>query len=136
MVFAAYLYFLVKSLLYGIRDGNRLWMALGVILIGVLAGAGTHLLIKYRPYMSVPSLSYKCMPSVLASTILLGFALMRLREIMPDVRRFRIAFTIVCLIILWGAFTRPPRLSYLNSEVGLGGYPNPAKQVRNFVMGL
>lgn len=129
IVFAVFLFCLVRSLIHALRFGSRESLCLSLILLGVATGSATHLLIKYRPYMSVPSLSYKCMPSILATTILLAHLLDRLQA---RIQRRWLAVGCVCLawcVVLYGGLTRPRFLSHLNTQVGLGTYPDPLKKI-------
>lgn len=135
LTFAGYAYLLVSSVVRALRNGSAKWLAASLMLIGIFAGAGTHMLIKYRPYMSVPSLTYKCLPAVLASTVLLAYALMLWRS-MPSRRRLSsVGIGLVWLTVLYGGLARPRVLSHLNQQVGLASYPDPLAHLFKWTRG-
>ncbi len=129
IVFAVFLFFLGRSLFQALSKGSKESLCLSLMLLGIATGSATHLLIKYRPYMSVPSLSYKCMPSILATTILLAYLLDRFQA---RIRMRWLALSCACLVwslVLYGGLARPRFLSHLNMQVGLGTYPDPMKKI-------
>jgi hypothetical protein len=128
-----YLYFLVRSTVRAIRDQSVGDLKIAIILVGILTGAGTHLLIKYRPYMSVPSLSYKCMPSILATAVLIAYWLMTLKDKIQTRWVYALCVGLAWVTILYGGLTRPRALSYLNEQVGLGRYPDPVQNLRTLI---
>ena len=101
-----------------------------VLLLLVAAGSATHVMIKYRPYMSVPSLSYKCLISIFGATVLLAYLLTVARPCFRHAWGYRCLVGCTWSIILLGAVFRPAYLSHLNGKVGLAGYPNPIKGVQ------
>jgi hypothetical protein len=129
-LFAACLYVLVRSLVRALRDGSAAWAVVAVALLGVGAGAATHVMIKYRPYMSVPALSYKCMPGILACTYLLAFALMRLRQRLRN-KWLAGGLVLACwAVMVYAGLTRPALLSHLQERVGLARLPvDPAHRL-------
>ena len=99
----------------------------------VIAGFSTHLLIKMRPYNSVPGLPYKATISIAALTVLIAYLTMlcgqRLRS-----RRFYYGI-IACV---WGtvsiaAITRPGMQRGLLAEVGLVGLRDPFGQILDWL---
>ena len=130
MVFVAYLYLLGRTSSAAIGRHSLTCACIAVMLIGIGTGAATHVMIKYRPYMSVPALSYKCMPSILAATYLIAFLLMKLRE---RLRWRRLSGTIIVAcwaIILYSGLARPALLSDLQAKVGLARLPvDPAARL-------
>jgi hypothetical protein len=99
----------------------------------VIAGFSTHLLIKMRPYNSVPGLPYKATISIAALTVLIAYLTMlcgqRLRS-----RRFYYGI-IACV---WGtvsiaAITRPGMQRRLLAEVGLVGLRDPFGQILDWL---
>jgi hypothetical protein len=88
----------------------------------VLTGFSTHLLIKMRPYNSVPALSYKVVLSVAPLTVLIAY----LATI--QIRRSAL------IMVVWGcvfmaALTRPGMQGALLAEVGLIGYRDPLGEI-------
>jgi hypothetical protein len=132
IVFAIFAWGLYRSLVGVFRDQSTIHLAFALILLGVLCGAGTHVLIKFRPYMSVPSLTYKCMPGVLATTVLLSYGLMRLRDRFRSPKLYASIVALAWCVIIYGGFTRPSRLSHLNTSVGLGTYPDPIQGAKQW----
>ncbi|MDX2053225.1 MAG: hypothetical protein SFV15_12580 [Polyangiaceae bacterium] len=90
----------------------------------VLFGASTHMLIKYRPYLSVPLLSYKCFIGVMGTTLLLSWVLSKLPERF-GVRRGNTLVAAGWLGIVAAGLLRPAWLGELAKHVGLGSIPPP-----------
>jgi len=132
IVFAFFAWGLWRSIVGALRDHSTSHLIVALMLLGVLAGAGTHLLIKFRPYLSVPSLTYKCMPGVLATTILLSYGLMKWQERFRSTTKYAVVVVLVWGMIVYGGLTRPARLSFLNSTVGLGSYPDPIRGAKQW----
>jgi hypothetical protein len=135
MIFAAYLYLMVLWTAGALRTRSLTLAILAVLLIGIGTGSATHVMIKYRPYMSVPALSYKCMPSILAVTYLIAFALMKLRQRFPGL----LSAAVVCgcwALVLAAGLTRLAMLSHLQTRVGLAALPvDPVARLRQLTRG-
>src|SRR5262249_52036832 len=130
MIFAVYLYLLGRWSVGALRTGSLTLACLAVLLIGVGAGSATHVMIKYRPYMSVPALSYKCMPSILAVTYLLAFLLMKLQRRFPGSVLAGAVVGGCWVLVLCGGLARPAMLSHLHTKVGLARLPvDPAARL-------
>ena len=97
-----------------------------------------HLLIKARPYNSVPLLSYRLVIGVLGMAWLISYLLMLAW------RRWQCKWAVPLVvgvwgIILYGALTRPAYLSFLSQEVGInygGPGPDPLKMLIEILNGL
>ncbi len=104
-----------------------------VFLALILSGFATHSIIKFRPYLSVPLLAYKCMISTVAVALLLGYALDR------AARRFRrrgvhlLGVVAVWAVILYGAVDRFPLHNHFSQTAGLGAFPDPTPALRSLV---
>jgi hypothetical protein len=84
------------------------------ILLLILTGSSTHLIIKFRPYLSVPLLTYKCTVAILGVSILISYVLMNLN---PEQVRNRRAIIFVWCLILFGGLTRNTRLAHIALDV-------------------
>lgn len=100
-----------------------------LLLLLILCGFFTHSVIKYRPYLSSPVFTYKCIVSVVGVAWLISYAAMKLRESLPSTRS-GVVVLLVVLIVCSNAFTRPSVLSTLSAAVGMGGFPNPWQNLR------
>jgi hypothetical protein len=128
-VFCAFLYLLVKASTRALRGGSPRWACVAILLLPVATGSATHDMIKFRPYLSVPSLSYKCLISIFGVTLLISYLLMIAQA---HFRRSWLRRSLIALMwstILVAAALRPAYLSHLNTLVGLGGYPDPLQGV-------
>lgn len=103
-------------------DGRALLLAAGGLL--VLVGSATHILIKYRPYLSEPFLQYKAGVAITGASVLFAFlfALAWQRRGRLGRRALAIGGSV---ILLWGAFTRPTSLSGMSSRLQMGNLPSP-----------
>lgn len=102
---------------------------LAALSLMVIAGFSTHLMIKMRPYNSVPGLTYKVTISVTALTVLVAYLTMLSGQ---WVRSRRAYFSVVASV--WGAvliagLTRPGMQGRLLTEVGLIGLRDPLGQI-------
>lgn len=102
------------------------------LMLLIATGFATHTIIKFRPYLSVPLLAYKCIVSVTGMALLVAFGVMRLADWMPGGTK-RIA--VVAAVWICIAASGVERFSYhsqLARHAGLGEYPDPvvsAKQM-------
>lgn len=93
----------------------------------VLAGFGVHMLVKYRPYLSVPALPYKTTMSVYAISVLIAYTLMTARTWIRHLNAYYALVWGVWFLIIYEAFTRPKMLASLLKHVGLTGKTDPAE---------
>jgi hypothetical protein len=91
----------------------------------MLAGFSTHLLIKMRPYMSVPALGYKAVISIAFWTILLTYLTTTSRKVVDSSRAHIILVACVWLSAFLAALTRPGMQARALAEVGLLGLRDP-----------
>jgi hypothetical protein len=95
----------------------------------IAAGFAIHALVKYRPYLSVPLLTYKCTTSNVGVAFLLGLALMYARDWLPS-RKWQFAIVVVIWgVVIYGAFARPAYLTHLSREVGMSDLPDPMRNL-------
>lgn len=93
--------------------------------IMVLTGFATHLLIKFRPYNSVPALPYKAIVSVSAWTVLVAYLTMMSERHLKSRRAFHAVVAGVWGSIFLAALTRPGMAKHLLAGVGLTGLRDP-----------
>jgi len=132
--FAGALFVLVILLTY--KVGKKLWsdpssqfhLVVLITLSMIIFGSFTHLLIKYRPYLSVPLLGYKCIVSTFGVTMLIGLSTFYFRRKI-SIKKYYFVLAIVWAAVIYGGFYRPERLSHLGKEVMPGtlyeSQPNP-----------
>jgi hypothetical protein len=118
------------------RAAARAWSApdwhhavIVALMLMVMTAFSTHLLIKMRPYNSVPGLSYKVVLSVSAFTILVSYLVMTAcRRLSSDAAR---GILLVCVwtCVFSAALTRPAMQAKLLEQVGLVGFRDPLGQI-------
>jgi hypothetical protein len=122
------LYRSIKNLFKGNNSGLNLILV--TVLLMIFFGSFTHLFIKYRPYLSVPLLGYKCVLGIFAGTLLIGVGIVYLKNKLPA-GKYYVSTLIICLVVVYGGFARPQRLSQLGREVMPGTMyavqPDPMK---------
>jgi hypothetical protein len=91
----------------------------------VIAGFSTHLLIKMRPYMSVPALGYKAVISTAFWTILLTYLTTGFRNVVDSSRVHVTLVGCVWLSAFLAALTLPGMQARTLAEVGLSGLRDP-----------
>lgn len=123
-VFLAFVYGFARVVRAAWRQGPGPCFGVAALCILIAAGCATHLLIKYRPYMSVPSLSYKCLISIVGVALLTAY-LLTLARGTGRRSRWYAALVLTCwTVIVASGYCRPPVLGHLNQRVGLRGYPS------------
>lgn len=131
IVFAVFVYFLVRNGKAALKDGSVRHAHYFLAMLMVLCGFAIHALVKYRPYLSAPLLTYKCMTSNVGVAFLLAGCLMRGRDWLP---KWKWAYAAVVLgvwgVIGYGALARPHYLSHLSRTVGMGDLPDPCRNLR------
>ena len=115
------------------RSSVRAWqepkmhhLVIVVLALMIMSGFGTHMLIKYRPYLSVPALPYKATMSVFGVSVLIAYTLMKARTWFKNANVYYGLVWGAWGLILYEAFTRPRMLSTLLNHVGLTGKTDPA----------
>jgi len=93
--------------------------------IMMMTGFATHLIIKFRPYNSVPALPYKAIVSVGAGTVLLAYLTMTSGRVLKSKKAFHTVVAGVWASILLAALTRPGMAKHLLEGVGLIGLRDP-----------
>jgi hypothetical protein len=131
IVFAIFVYFLVRNGKAALQQGSVRHAHYVLAMLMILCGFALHALVKYRPYLSVPLLTYKCMTSNVGVAFLLAGCLMRGRDWLP---RWNWAYPAVIVavwcVIGYGALARPHYLSHLSRTVGMGDLPDPCRSLR------
>jgi hypothetical protein len=111
------------------RAPNIADAVLAALFLAVVVGCGTHLIIKYRPYMSVPALTYKPTVSIFFVTLLVAYLAVLARGWFARIAAYRTAIAALWLVILVGAFTRPAALNAMLQHVGVPSYGDPLRQL-------
>ncbi|HEY3323052.1 MAG TPA: hypothetical protein VGP72_21550 [Planctomycetota bacterium] len=119
-VLALYLYLLFRVLRAAYQSARPSFVLYAAMLMLVGLGFGTHALIKFRPYNSVPILPYKCLISILGTTILIAFGLMQAHRRLTR-RWFGVCITSVACCVLLASFTRPAWQRRMGECMGLYG---------------
>lgn len=103
-------------------------LALGLFLLMILVAGPTHSLIKFRPMKAEPVMTYHVTVGVLGAALLISWLLT------TAWRAWRRPLALGLVVAVWGtifygALARPPYLSHMAAQVGLGEYlyPNPMK---------
>jgi hypothetical protein len=126
VIFANALY---KSMQKTLQKGSYDHLVLSVFMIMVMLGSPTHIFIKARPYMSVPSTNYKVTVAILGMSLLISYLLMIARRKMSNKHMSTLMIVAGWTILFYGALSRPVFLGNLNSYVDLarapGGGPDP-----------
>lgn len=125
-VFTLFVLALLRYSRKSFRHGSPRHVALTVFLLMVLAGSAIHTLVKFRPYLSSPLLTYRCTTGVLAVTILISMTMTHWRQSWMSRRRSTLAIGLVWLVIFYSGLVRPHYLGHLSRQVGCGPYPDPS----------
>lgn len=103
--------------------------------IMILTGFSTHLLIKFRPYNSVPALPYKAIVSILGVSLLIAY-LVSVAKFRCQTGRYRLLVSVVLSVAVIAGFTRPHMLTVLLAQVGLQGFSDPLGDTLQFLRKL
>ena len=76
-----------------------------LLLLLILLGFASHEIIKFRPYSSVPFLTYKCITSVSGVYVLTAAGIAYMEKKQPRTAIF--ASIALCALLLWNSITRP-----------------------------
>jgi hypothetical protein len=98
-----------------------------------------QVLIKFRPYASLPFLAYKPLVGVVGLSLLIAYLLMMLRRDMRNKTLSGIIVTIIYCVILSGSLTRPAYLGQMAQLAGVnysGGYPDPLRALWKILVSL
>jgi hypothetical protein len=130
MWFSAFIYLLIRFSKKAFRSISLNYLALAIFIIMIFVGSPTHLIIKARPYMSVPLLSYRVVVGILGVSLFIAYLVMLAWQIVKNRRLAAFIVVLVWTAVFLGAFTRPPYLDFLTSQVGIsyGGVgPDPIR---------
>jgi hypothetical protein len=128
MVFAVFVWFFVRNVRASLHGSSR-HVHLTVCMLLIAVGFAIHTLIKYRPYMSVPLLTYKCMTSNVGMAYLIGYCLMDARQWFPVRKLYPLVVALVWSAIAYGALARPAYLTHLSHTIGMPGLPDPMQNL-------
>ncbi len=129
---AAFAYLAGCSVRRSWRDPSRVHATVVMLVTMIAVGFSTHLLIKFRPYNSVPALPYKAIVSILGVSLLTSYVLSLARKRLGMVRYWLLVGSVMAMILMAG-FTRPRMLSALLTQVGLQGFSDPLGDTLRFV---
>jgi hypothetical protein len=130
IVFTLFVYFFVRSARAALLQGSPRAAHLTLFMLLIVTGFAIHALVKYRPYMSVPLLGYKCTTSQVGVAYLLAYCLMHARHVLPSRWLSRACIALVWGVIVYGALARPAYLSHLSRQVGMINLPDPLTRLR------
>ena len=94
-----------------------------LLLLLILLGFASHEIIKFRPYSSVPFLTYKCITSVSGVYVLTAAGIAYMEKKQPRTAIF--ASIALCALLLWNSITRPYFEHTAYQAVGLIGDGTP-----------
>jgi hypothetical protein len=107
-----------------------------VFILLICTGFSTHAVIKFRPYLSVPLLAYKCIISVTGVALLLSYGLAVMSGWFSARRTKLIAVCAVWLVLILCGFERYNYHSQMSQQVGLGGFPDPGHAFKKTIRQL
>jgi len=116
---------------YRLRSRN--WVILYVLMLMTLTGSPTHLLVKWRPMHALPYLSYHFYFGVMGLSLLIAYLAHLAHE---NLRNRRLAWSLIVIVwadIVYCALARPPLLSHLAGQLGMGAYPNPWQTLKQMM---
>ena len=127
--FAIVVYALYATAVRAWQRPSAWTMALGVFLMMILVGAPTHTLIKFRPMNSEPVMTYHVTVGVLGMSLVIAWLLTSAWQQWHNRRLAALVIGAVWATIFYGALARPPYLSHMAAQSGLGNslYPNPMR---------
>jgi len=132
IVATLFLLFFWQSSIRAWKEPDVHHLLIVLIALMILLGFTPHLLIKYRPYLSVPALPYKATISVFGVSLLIAYMLVKARTWVKNVNMYYCVVWSVWGLIIYEAFSRPKMLSTLLGHVGLVGKTDPAAVLFNF----
>ena len=128
-VVAFFVVFGIRRIRRAFRAPGVVDAALAVLFLAVVVGCATHLVIKYRPYMSIPALTYKPTVSIFFVTVLLAYLAVLARGWFSRIAAYRTALGALWLVILISAVVRPAALNEMLRHVGVPSYGDPLRQL-------
>lgn len=130
-VFAVFLLFTATNLRRAYRERELTPLLITIFCAMVWFGFATHCLIKFRPYLSVPILSYKCSVAICGVSLLFAFLATLAIEKTDAKWKSRWMFGAVCAVLILSALTRPRMQREMLGRVGLGGPPDPIDNIES-----
>jgi hypothetical protein len=94
-----------------------------LLLLLILLGFASHEIIKFRPYSSVPFLTYKCITSIIGVYVVTAAAIAYIEKKRP--RMAILASIALWMLLLWNSVTRPYFEHTAYQAVGLIGEGKP-----------
>lgn len=133
IVFLGFVLFSYKSLRRAWAQPSYSSILVLALLILISTGFATHTIIKFRPYLSVPLLAYKCIISVVGVALLLSYGVMKLVDRLADSKKRHF---LVCGVWFALVFIGMERFSYQaqqSQQVGLGAFPSPVREAKEAI---
>lgn len=130
-VFAVFVWLSYRALRRAWRAPDYTAIVVAALVVLIWTGFATHTIIKYRPYLSVPLLGYKCMVSVVGVMLLLAYGAMRSGDWFGSRRRYHAALAALWLAMIFVGIERMPYHAHLSREVGLGSLPDPVHSLKH-----
>jgi hypothetical protein len=132
VVSACFAWFAWKNLRRSWREPSTTHLVVSCLCLMVLFGFATHGLIKFRPYLSVPTWSYKCIVSIVGVTLLLCYLLMIARGKFATRRAYFALLAVVYAVVISAAASRPGMHVALHEQVGCPGPADPLVTIRGW----
>jgi hypothetical protein len=133
MVFLAFANFLGKLLVRNYHQPTRVSLVLLAFAVLVLSGFATHSLIKFRPYLSQPVLSYKATLSIVGSSLLLSYGSMLAWDRWGFTRLSIGLQVAIWSLILYCSLTHASWHAKILPRVGLAFPPDPLRGIKDCV---
>jgi hypothetical membrane protein len=128
---------LVMGCIRALRSAWKQPSYAAIVLVAILAlvctGFATHTIIKFRPYMSVPLLAYKCLISVIGVALLVSYGVMRLAERIANRRIKLMVVAGIWLALVAASVERFSYHSQMSQQAGLGAFPQPVWTAKNTI---
>jgi len=115
------------------RKPEAIYAVIAVLALMVIAGFATHLMIKMRPYNTVPALPYKVIVSVTAWTVLVAYLTAMSAAWLRSRFAHHMLVTGVWACVFVAALTRPGMQARLLEQVGLVGRGDPLAKLAHWL---
>lgn len=129
-IFAAYIFMLFKLFVRMRDDPSVDNFSLFFLALFILIGSSVHLLIKFRPYMSIPILAYKGVSSIFALSIFVAYVISVMRQKNKAFANTLMVMFVICFMVN-GVF-RPRLYNYTSSVIWTSvSYPDPVALIQD-----
>jgi hypothetical protein len=133
VVFLALVLYCVRSVRSAWKTPGYSTLMLVALLTLICTGFATHCIFKFRPYLSVPLLAYKCLISVIGVALLLSYGMMRLAERFAASRWRLVALACIWMALIAASIERFSYHSQQSQQVGLSMFPDPVWKAKDTV---